>query len=413
MTKPAEGPRWYARPKVVLPLIGGILVLSALFAPEVATGRSGDNRLTTHSTHSLGARLFYDLSRKLGFKVSRREKPDLAADPTTIHALLSVRSPLRAREVHEVLEHVRAGGGLLLMVAEGGDAVADSLHIRTSTGGTPAITPEDTAGCGLQPKPTFPQLWPAERAILYQISWRRNAPQDQTTFLSVRTSGPGVRRNAEPALIGFPYGRGRIVIGSDPDLVRNDALRVCAFGLDVPVVRALDWLRDGGDAPRDKMVFDEFHHGYGAQPGAMRAIGEYLVSAPSGRAFTQALAAGLILLAAFAPRLVMPRDAERIERRSPLEHVDALARAYERVGATRTVVARLVRGVRRRLHQSSRPGLAQESDAEFLARAARQKPAIAPDVERIKTALARKVSPTELEEVGASLQRLETSLTRM
>ena len=143
----------------------------------------------------------------------------------------------------------------------------------------------------------------------------------------------------------------------------------------------------------------------------MGTVAAYLVGTGSGRTLFQLLAAGLILLLAAAPRLIPPRDPESIERRSPLEHVDALGRAYAQVGATRSATARLVRGVRRRVAGgATRGGSAgpgpDASDDAFLDRAARDAPRIAGDVALIKKALHGGVPRREFASVGAALEQL-------
>ena len=145
----------------------------------------------------------------------------------------------------------------------------------------------------------------------------------------------------------------------------------------------------------------------------MGAVAAYLVGAASGRLLLQMLAAGLVLLLAVAPRLIPPHDPERIERRSPLEHVDALGRAYAQVGATRSATARLVRGVRRRLAGGAiRPGVDASDDA-FLDRAQRDAPQLAGDIALIRKALHSPLARREFASVGAALEQLELSLTRI
>jgi hypothetical protein len=167
------------------------------------------------------------------------------------------------------------------------------------------------------------------------------------------------------------------------------------------------------DNERTHIVFDEFHQGYGEQRGTMSAISRYLVGESSGRLLFQLLAAGLLLLLAAAPRLIPPHDPEHVERRSPLEHVDALGRAYARVGATRSATARLVRGVRRRLAGGSARITGEVSDDAFLDRALRDAPALRGDIELIRNALRSPVSRRDFALVGAALEHLELSLTRI
>jgi hypothetical protein len=229
---------------------------------------------------------------------------------------------------------------------------------------------------------------------------------------TVRTVN-GFAGNELPAAIGFPLGRGRVVVAADPDLLRNDVLRVCRWGADVAAIRILEYA--SADAPnggrRERLVFDEYHQGYGEQPGTVRGIVTYLRRTASGHLVLQLAAAGLLFVFAAGPRLLPPRAAERIERRSPLEHVDALARAYRAVGATRTATARLLHGVRRRVEHALGAQGGTASDEAFLAWARDRAPARAPDIDLVRQALAQPLSRRELESVGQALRRLETSLT--
>jgi hypothetical protein len=414
-----SGPRWYVRPGVVLPIVATIVLFTALLAPERIAGRTGDARLSTNSTEPQGARLFYELAQRLGWRAERRLTAELPSGPGNIYAVLGAPVPPRIGEVHALLEYVRHGGALFVVLSDGGDPIGDSLHVAVESRYFYAWpVAAESRGCEALEQSLVP-LWPDNRAHMNALRWRGPRPGDGETFLRVGfgtegaggpASSPGVLR---PAVVGFRYGNGRIVVASDPDFLRNDALRVCAYGLDVPAVRALEYLRDGGDVPRETIVFDEFHQGFGVQPGTMRTIATYLGGSPSGHLFFQLLGAGLVLLVSLAPRNISPQDPERIERRSPLEHVDALARAYGQVGATRTATARLVRGVRRRLEHGSIHARAEPSDEAFLQRVEQTVPGLAADVALLRRALAKPLPRREFEAAGTALQRLETSLTRV
>jgi hypothetical protein len=199
-----------------------------------------------------------------------------------------------------------------------------------------------------------------------------------------------------------------VIALTDPDLLRNDVLRRCAWGADAIAMRMLEWLRAGGPAPRTALAFDEYHQGFGRRPTMYALVADFLVDHPVGRALLVLVAAGLVLLLAAAPRPLPPRDRETIERRDPLEQVDALAHAYEQVQASRTVAARLLRGVRARLGESTSRHL---SDDAFLAAARDAVPERAADVELIRNALRERITSRDLPEVGAALRRLEDSLT--
>jgi hypothetical protein len=104
----------------------------------------------------------------------------------------------------------------------------------------------------------------------------------------------------------------------------------------------------------------------------------------------------------------VPRDPERIARRSPLEHADALAHALAEVGGTRTAAARLVDGVRRRVRRSA--GMEADNEA-FLRAVALQQPALAADVATLRRALEERIDSRDLAHVGDSLRRVEQALT--
>lgn len=404
---------WFLRPAVALPLILVFIVLVALLTPEAVTGRNGDPRLTTYSTASLGAQGLYDLAGRLGWRVARRRTPAPAPDDTlSIQAVLNPPQPLSAIETHALLDDVRRGGALLY-VFEGGGPLADSLHVRIGPGMTyherlDAADSASAARCPANASRGLP-LWFGGRPLLEAIRWLRPPPADTVVFATVSNAAA---RAPRPAAVGFPYGRGRVVVVADPDLLRNDVIRVCEWNADVVAVRMLEYLsaRDGGR--RSRLVFDEYHQGYGLHPGTIRAITAYLGRTASGHVLAQLALAGVVLLLAVGPRSLPPRDEGRIQRRSPLEHVDALARAYAQVGATRTAVLRLLHGVRRRLRRLGRD-LAGAPDGVFLDHAERETPALAGDVALVRRALEMPLPRADFENVGRALRRIESSLSTL
>jgi hypothetical protein len=139
------------------------------------------------------------------------------------------------------------------------------------------------------------------------------------------------------------------------------------------------------------------------------AIAGYLAHTSSGRMFTTLLAAGVVLLLAAAPRPIVPADTERVVRRSPLEHADALGRAYEDVRATRTASARLVSGLRRRAGRVI--VTARDADeAGFLDAVARRAPSVEGSVAILRRALNEQLSPHEFAQVADAVDTIEHAL---
>jgi hypothetical protein len=399
---------WWTRPRVVLPLIGVLVVLVALLTPQPTGGRAGDQRLSTHLSGPLGAKLLYETAGRLGWRAEQRDDQSAppAATGTTIHAVLAPPVALSAEEAHAYLQAVR-GGDALLLVLDDRDALADSLGVSHSRGGGILdIASRDTVGC--PPSSLLvPSLWPGSQPTLWSLRFSARAPGSRTTFATTHTVLGG---EGGDAAVGFALGRGRVAVVGDPDLVRNDVLRRCDWGADVRVVRMLEWLRDGGAAPRTSIVFDEFHQGFGERASAPGAIRRFLVAHPVGQTILQLALAALVLLLAIGPRALPPVDVIRVERRDPLEQIDALAHAYEQVRATRTLTVRLLHGVRSRVERGWSAARARPDDA-FLADVERQVPALAADVAIVRRALAETLPDRSLPELGAALQRIEHSLS--
>lgn len=219
-------------------------------------------------------------------------------------------------------------------------------------------------------------------------------------------------RNARvpaPAAIGLPLGKGRVVVVADGDWLRNDVMRVCRWHAGVTAVRMLEWLSAGG-TPRH-LVVDEWHQGRGIHASAAGALGYFVVRDPRGRTLAQGVVAALLLLAALGARPLVPAGGGRIERRSPFEHVGALARAYEEIEATRIVTRRLVRGLRRRLGATASQGPGRDEESLLAALEARH-PTLAPQVALVREALARPQTPARLLEVGRAVAEIERTVVR-
>jgi len=401
---------WWTRPRVVLPIILALLALVTLFMPQAAD-ETGDARLSTHLAGSLGARMLYETAERLGWQVSQRDTspiPD-GRRGATIHAVLAPPRPISPEDAHAYLDAVRAGDGLLLVLNQR-NALSDSLDVRHSpSGGFLQLIARDTAGCPDR-RELIPPLWPDRRVHLWSILWLRNAPDGRVVFATLRPEDDHFVPAAPEAAAGFELGKGRVVVIADPDLLRNDVIRRCKWGADVRVVRMLEWLRAGGSVPRVAIDFDEFHQGYGRSPSMLRATSRFLTGHPVGRTLLQITLAALVLLLALAPRPIPPVDVERVERRDPLEQIDALAHAYEQVRATRTLAARLLRGVRWRVDRGWPMARARTDDA-FLTELASRDPALADDVAIVRRALEQTVPDRDLPELAAALRRIEHTLT--
>jgi hypothetical protein len=410
--------RWLLTPWFVLGLLVVVIVFGVLITPVQPIGYSYP-RLTTHAAADGGALALYLAADKLGWDVERQERPmRRGADSNAVYAVLAPPEPLTSSDVSALLGAVARGGGLLAVLNRNsslGDSLGVNVDYRTSAEGPVALAgPLARARPDLAVRRTDDDaedlrdldrdhVMP-EAAIVLEF----DRPQRGITRLltlpgtvdssAIETRDPADTTSAASVAVSFGWGRGRVVVVSDPAILRNADLEESYAG-----IMAIRLLEHATPAGIDRLVFDEYHFGYGQRSTFFGLIGHALFGTPAGRLTLQVAAAALILLLAFAPRAIKPLPRPTIERRSPLEHVGALARAYEQVDATQTAMRRLVRGVRRR----HTPLGSSTPDEAYLEGLAQRHPAIAGDVEAVLQALRRRVTEQELSDAVRALERVE------
>jgi hypothetical protein len=124
-------------------------------------------------------------------------------------------------------------------------------------------------------------------------------------------------------LVDYAYGRGRVVVMSDPYVVSNAGLnRADNLFLAVNLVT-------GGRA-RGRVAFDEFHQGYGE--GRNEALA-YFRGTPVLWLFAQAALVALALVWTRGRRFARALPAPSTDRRSKLEFVASMAELQQRAHA--------------------------------------------------------------------------------
>jgi hypothetical protein len=140
---------------------------------------------------------------------------------------------------------------------------------------------------------------------------------------------------------------GRVILLAEADLVANEALRDTDAGVVV-----LEWLL--ADRP-ERVVFDEYHQGFGEGGSLFVAAGKWLLGAPAGWTLLQVAGAALVMLWVLGLRFGPAGHIVERKRRSVMEHVQALAMGLERAGAHETAVRLVLAGLRRRFGRAGRP----------------------------------------------------------
>jgi hypothetical protein len=388
-------PTGWVTPRRVIVAFLVVVVVGALLSP--ATNPESAGRLTTFASDPGGTRGLFEVGRRLGWPVVRLVGRLVGPlDTNAVYVILAPPVELTSLEASAVLTAVRRGAGLLL-VPGAASAIADSLGIKAvySQLGPHEIV-RRAAWDSLGVRPTV--RWP-----FGVIEITDSGPSSFTTILQARRLRANLVADTQPIILGIPYERGRIVVLADGHVLANSELRDETTA--VLPVRLLEWVTPGR---RPTLVFTEYHQGYGRHPSVTRAIRTALFGTPSGRTVVQLLAAGAVLLLVFGIRPIAPRPRARVERRSPIEHVGALAHAYAQVRATRIATRRLVRGLRRRHPIGT---LRATTDEEYLASLTARYPAVAPQVELLLAASIEARTPERFREAGAAVAHIERTLS--
>jgi len=423
-----------------LAVVLGLVTLVVLLTPVSDSG--SDTRLTTGSFGPGNARLASDLARRLGWRVRTTDSPlRFPLDTAAIYAVFDGPTPMSSAERVALLDAVRRGAGLLVAPAtETPFALLDSLGLRTGKVGDVSATP--LGDCPRETDPlaalrvrsrmvtfdtTTPKRgssattvpYPASARTLLASNLRVVTPfgtitigdgngdgnddgngdrndEDTTTAAagdqSARTPSAALEvgvPDLQPTMVAFRLGRGRVVALADPDVLRTDQMRNCAMGSALSVVRGLEYLSEGR---RRDIVFAELYQ-LPRTDGPGVVLMEWLQGTGAGRAVLTLMAAGLVLLLARGRRTLAPVYRAREERRSALEHVDALATAWQAVRGTRTVARMLARGIRRR-HAAGR--WRAMDDVAFLSALSERHPAIADDAALLARAMEEPAAPAGL-----------------
>jgi len=326
--------------------------------------------VSTYRTGPTGGRGPYEVLARLGIPVERRRTSlfDLARQPRRRVAVLAVVSPeqwLAPAEREAVAQFVTAGGTVVAVGDAGGltrcfgwdTAEPDSADRAGSLDSASVVPPAGTgrlplAGWVLHPfgedslegliksMPELRKKGGVARLSRNDEVCRSAVPAGEDTLLATAHHAPVVLR------LRF-HGGGSVVLVSDDGYFRNAAWR----STDVPELLVPLLM----PPKRGRVSWDEYHHGYGVQGSLGHALVVWMAGSPVGWLLFQLVAVALLLLAVRAVRFGPARAVVERRRRSPLEHVDALAAGLEGAAGVDAAVALTVSGLRRRLSRTGQP----------------------------------------------------------
>lgn len=336
-------------------LVGALVLFAALLGRRPAVDR--DERASTFIAAPGGSRALLDATIRLGIPVQRfreRSRALVRIPPSTKPALviLAPSIPFSAPERSAVLDHgTRAD---LVLAGKSAQPLMRCFGYQVNRRILDSVR---VVPPGAAPGPGSPWV----RATL--VATRQGVVVDSSrSYDAERVSCVVPRILAVDTLLLSEQGRPvalrlhrgdharTVVLVADEELFRNRTLRRTDAG---PFVLGLF---AGG---YDRVVFEEYHHGYGASGSLGSMAFEWSRHSPWGMMVLQAAAVGLLALLFGAVRFGAAHPGIPRNRRSPLEHLRALATALAAARGHDVAIGAIVRGLRRRLVP---PGLRSRGD---------------------------------------------------
>ncbi len=339
-------------------LAAGAFVVLAVAVGGLFGNRNIDAALpappSTYLAAPTGASGLAEALQRMGVKVERWRRsvrllpPPDSAGVGTLFAVLGPSTPLSRGEVKVLLDQVRTGMPLLLAGVTTG-SLSTCWGWQSTFRGIDSI-PVHAPGVALSPQA------PAVRWVLAPAEAEERSESFEEKAAGVRSlpcREPVLRVDTllltagnRPVLVRVtPKFGAAVLILSDPVLLGNRSLREHDLGPDLLRLIA---------ASGRGVQFDEFHHGYDTGGGLLGAVIEWSGRSPWGWVAWQLAAVGVIALLVAMRRTGPIRTVVVRKRRSPLEHVRALATALRAARGHDVAVGLLVHGLRRRLSRDGR-----------------------------------------------------------
>lgn len=321
-------------------LIVVVAVLAVLATPSEESNE-GDVRPSTFRTTAHGANALFLTLEEVGIPVERRLAPYVDGEPLEGPlALLAPMEPPTPEEVEALLYWVEEGGTLLYAVGAWDGPLLEALGLSVSPLAPDSLSAFERASWEGRPAtPGYHRLSAGTPPVEgFRWAFDDTAPAFEGPLEMLASTSAG-----DAVVVSYPLGEGRVVAWSDPAPLTNRALRESG-GAVLFARAAADAVPEGG-----ALVFDEYHHGYRGDGSAVAAVWRFLREAPAGHAALQLGLVGVLTLLFLGWRFGAPYPPPPVRRRSPLEHVEALAGAYRQAGARATARRLLLAGMARRL----------------------------------------------------------------
>ncbi|HSE52879.1 MAG TPA: DUF4350 domain-containing protein [Gemmatimonadales bacterium] len=336
-------------------LLGVLVLIAGVLGRRPAADT--DERPSTFSVAPGGSRGLLDALQRLRIPVQRfrersRELARLSASPRRVLVILGPSAEFSAPERTAVLAFAEDAD--LILAGRDAESLMRCFGYRVNRRilDSAAVAPP-----GVRPGPRAPWVHATLAATRQRVVVDSSRASDVDRISCVVPPLAGVDtllQSTQGRPVALRLRRAdrprEVVLVADEELFRNRALRrteAGAFALGLFAGRY------------DRVVFEEYHHGYGAAGSLSALTIDWSRRSPWGRLVWQAAAVGLLALLFGAVRFGPPRPGIPRVRRSPLEHLRALAAALASARGHDVAIGAMVRGLRRRLVP---PGLRSRGD---------------------------------------------------
>ena len=286
------------------------------------------------STNVEGVLIWRTLLERLGFStvISDRLLTEEALQKADALYILDPVVPVREHERSALREWVEGGG--VLVCADTWDGSLAPLH--GLGGGARSCCGTGCEVTASKPEGDLP-LSDGVDGTVFGSPCTLDLPEEEDVSVLFRDES-GVR------IASKRLGDGRVVVLADTSFLSNR--RIGDADNAVLAVNLAAHARS--HASGDRLVFDEYHFGYGRRETGWPILGSLLVSTSAGWGVLSLTLAGLLWLF-YAGRRFGPRRTPRRSRRSRLEYVRAVGEAFRSAGAHRLVCALICRRFKARV----------------------------------------------------------------
>jgi hypothetical protein len=393
---------------IIITLVVVVVVLVALNAASyvrvehVSDSESFPDR-STFNAGATGTQALYDFLRESQHQVVRWREPSSSLlsfngpKPATFVIIGPLQVPYSKRESREVLRWVASGGRLVMIARSPDRRFLSSLKNWTLTNqvssypwddldpndfeqmtmGVKAIQPSQPTALALNVASVMPSRFMG-RIIVgpAEVKQPKKTDKDQARDYADDSDGsedsdepydeppiePGpqapvvhlTENRGDALLLDYPYGKGRVVVLTDPYIVANNGI-----GRADNLLLAINVVTGGGGM----VAFDEFHQG---RATTHNALFQYFSGTPVLAICAQLGLIGLAMIWSRGLRFGRPLPLPHVDRRSKLEFVASMAELQQRAKAHDLALENIYGRVRRVLVRHA--GLSNVSPRAEIAR---------------------------------------------